>query len=333
MKQRTLGKTGVKVSSIGLGCMGMSFAYGPANEQESIKTLEESLDLGINFWDTADFYGNGANEILLSKVLKKNRNRVFLATKFGFRFPENTGYRSNSDGSFIDCSPAWIKKAIEGSLKRLGVETIDLYYAHRIDPKIPVEETVGAMSKLVEEGKVRYLGLSEASASSIIKANRIHPITALQSEYSLLSRDVEKEILPLTRELGIAFIPFSPLARGLVTSKFDATKLTQDDFRKSLPRYNGSNLENNLQLSEAFRLLAEKKKATPSQMALAWLLSRADNIIPIPGTKRTEYLQENAKAVDIEITEADQEALEELLKKYPHIGERYDQKRSAQTSK
>ncbi len=240
MNYKTLGKTGEKLSAIGLGCMGMSFAYGQADEQESIRTLYKALDSGINFWDTADMYANGKNEELISKVLVPNRDKIFIATKFGFRFKNNEAGPSNSANTYFDGSPEWIRQAVDNSLQRLRIDTIDLYYAHRIDPNVPVEETVGAMAELVKAGKVRYLGLSEASAESIRKANAIHPIAALQSEYSLLTRDVEESILPVVRELGISLVPYSPLARGLFNNINEVQQLEDSDFRKKFTTLSGS---------------------------------------------------------------------------------------------
>ncbi|MCW3162530.1 aldo/keto reductase [Chryseobacterium oryctis] len=323
MEFRKLGKTGQGLSAIGLGCMGMSFAYGPSDEQESINTLHKALDLGVNFWDTADMYGNGENEKLISKVLVPNRDKIFIATKFGFRFKGEKASHSADSGTYFDGSPEWIKKAVDFSLQRLKIEEIDLYYAHRVDKNIPIEETVGVMADLVKAGKVKYLGLSEASPESIRKANKIHPITALQSEYSILTKDVENEILPTIRELGITLVPYSPLARGFFSNINEIQNFANEDFRKTLPRYQAEYLENNRKLAKEINDFAESKGIKGTQLALAWVLNQGNDIIPIPGTKRIKYLEENIAAASIKLSKSDLEIIDSILKKYPNVGERY----------
>ncbi len=299
--------------------MSMNHAYGEPNDEESIATLEKAIEIGINFWDTADVYANGRNEELVAKVLQPNRKKIFIATKFGFRM-DAEGKLSTFDGS-----PAYIKTAVEASLRRLKTDVIDLYYAHRIDPNVPVEEMVGAMAELVKEGKVRFLGLSEASVNSIRRAHAVHPISALQSEYSLLTRDVEKEVLPLCKELGISFIPFSPLARGLMTNTLDLNALGEKDFRRGLPRYQQAYAENNTNLAAAFAEIATAKGCTPAQLAIAWVLAKGENIIPIPGTKHRKYLVDNAGAVDVLLSSGDLQNIEALLTRFPNIGDRYNE--------
>ncbi|OGX86090.1 aldo/keto reductase [Hymenobacter lapidarius] len=316
MKTRELGRTGQQVSALGLGCMSMAsdYAYGPSDEQEALATLHHALDLEVTLWDTADIYGFGANEELLRQVLVPNRARVFLATKFGF-------VADGQGGSAVDVRPERIAAACDASLQRLGIETIDLYYAHRIDPAVPVEEMVGAMAALVQAGKVRYLGLSEASAASLRRAAATHPIAALQSEYSIFTRDVEAEILPACQELGISLVPFSPLGRGLLTNP--GPQLAEKDLRRSMPRFGEEVGDANTTLLAGLHQLATEKGISTAQLALAWLLAQDAHLIPIPGTKRRKYLDENAAAAEVELSVAESHRLQALLAAHPVVGARY----------
>jgi aryl-alcohol dehydrogenase-like predicted oxidoreductase len=316
MKTRELGRTGQHVSALGLGCMSMAsdYAYGPSDTQEAMATLHRALELGVTFWDTADIYGFGANEELLRQVLVPNREKVFLATKFGF-------VADGQGGSRVDVRPERIAAACDASLQRLGINTIDLYYAHRIDPAVPVEEMVGAMAALVQAGKVRFLGLSEASAASLRRAGATHPIAALQSEYSLFTRDVEAEILPACRELGVSLVPFSPLGRGLLTAP--GPQLAEKDLRRSMPRFGEEVGDANAPLVAGLHQLAAEKGISTAQLALAWLLAQDAHIIPIPGTKRRKYLEENAAAAAITLSETEAHRLRELLAAHPVVGARY----------
>lgn len=305
MKTRRLGTNGPTVSSIGLGCMGMSEFYGSHDERESLATIDRALELGIDFLDTANVYGPHTNEELVGKSLRGRRNRFFVATKFGIvRDPANPDRRG------VDGSPAYVRECVEGSLRRLGIDTIDLYYQHRVDPRTPIEETVGTMARLVEEGKVRYLGLSEASPRTLERAHAIHPITALQTEYSLWTRDPEPEVLPTCRRLGIGFVAYSPLGRGFLTGAIKSLDdFDEDDYRRKSPRFQGANFERNLLLAEKVRELAAQSGVLPSQLALAWVLAEGDDVVPIPGTKRRKFIEENAAAVDLELSRALVEAL------------------------
>ena len=317
MKQRNIGSI-LAVSEIGLGCMGMSEFYGPTDDAQSLATLERALELGVTHYDTADMYGGGHNESLLARFLAGKRDRVVVATKFGIvRQPGEYARR-------IDTSPAYVAQACDASLKRLGVETIDLYYAHRVNPEIPVEETVGAMADLVKAGKVRALGLSEVSAATLRRAHAVHPIAALQSEYSLWTRDVEAAVLPACRELGISLVAYAPLGRGMLTGAVSSPdQFAENDFRRIAPRFAGDNFDRNLALVEQVNALAAQKGCTAGQVALAWLLAQGSEILPIPGTKRIKYLEENVGAAAVTLSEAEVKALSDALPPGVAAGDRY----------
>ena len=322
MQTRQLGRSGLAVSALGLGCMGMSDFYGQPNDAESLRTLARALELGVNFLDTADMYGPHTNEELLGRFFQEDKNRrakVVLATKFGIvRDPNNPAQRG------VSGRPEYVRQAAEGSLQRLGTDHIDLYYQHRVDPQVPIEETVGAMSRLVEEGKVRFLGLSEAGPDTIRRAQATHPIAALQTEYSLWSRDVEVEILPLLRELGIGLVPYSPLGRGFLTGEIQQFEdFAPDDYRRHSPRFQGENFQKNLHLVNHLRDLAASKGLSASQLALAWVLAQGDDLVPIPGTKRVKYLEENVGALDVQLTPDELRHLDELLPLGAAAGTRY----------
>jgi aryl-alcohol dehydrogenase-like predicted oxidoreductase len=318
MKTRTLGPNGPEVSEIGLWCMGMSAFYGTADEGEARATILRALELGCNFLDTSDMYGPHTNERLVGSTIGSRREEVFLATKFGIKLIKDDDLVNRA----IDGSPAYVHAACDASLERLGTDHIDLYYQHRVDPNTPIEDTVGAMAELVQAGKVRYIGLSEASAETIRRAHAVHPITAVQTEYSLWTRDVEAQILLTLQELGIALVAYSPLGRGFLSGRFTSPdELDQDDYRRHGPRFTGENLEQNLGLAERVKELATERDITPGQLALAWVLHRWEQIVPIPGTKRVSYLEENLAAAEVELSDADVEQIAEAIP--PAAGERY----------
>lgn len=318
MQTRKLGSQGLEVSALGLGCMGMSDFYAGRDEAESVATINHALDRGVTFLDTADMYGIGANEELVGGVVRDRREWVVVATKFG-----NV---RGADGSFqgINGRPDYVRQACDASLKRTGLDFIDLYYQHRVDPEVAIEETVGAMAELVQAGKVKYLGLSEAAPATIRRAHAVHPITALQTEYSLWTRDPEAEILPTCRELGIGFVPYSPLGRGFLTGQFKSPDdLPQDDYRRHSPRFQGEAFERNLDLVRAIEEMAKARGCTPAQLALAWVLAQGDDVVPIPGTKRRTYLDDNLGALDVTLSEADLRRIDTVLPPGAASGERY----------
>ena len=318
MKMRQLGRAGPRVSAIGLGCMVMSGSYGSPNEAEGLRTIDRALELGVNFLDTADVYGPFTNEELVGRALRGRRDSVVLATKCGLLPP------GNPTGNRVDGSPKHIREACDASLRRLNVATIDLYYLHRVDPKTPIEESVGAMAELVDEGKVRFLGLSEVRPNTLRRAHKVHPISAVQSEYSLWTRDPENGVLATCRELGVGFVPFSPLGRGFLSGSVRSLHgLPENDFRRDLPRFEGENLERNLALVDRLSAFARAKGCTAAQLAIAWLLSRGPDMVPIPGTKHPRYVEENVAAVDLELSPAELKEIERTVRPAEVAGERY----------
>lgn len=318
MDKRKLGRDGPEVSALGLGCMSMSDFYGQGDDQESIATIHRSIELGITFLDTADVYGLGRNEDLVGRAIADRRDQVFLGTKFG--------YVRGEDGSFqgVNGRPEYVRQACERSLRRLKLDVIDLYQAHRVDPKVPIEETVGAMADLVGQGKVRYLGLSEASPETLRRAHAVHPIAALQTEYSLWTRDPEDTVLPTVRELGICFVPYSPLGRGFLTGQIKRIEdLQQDDYRRLSPRFLGENFQRNLDLVQHIQALAREKNCTSAQLALAWALAQGEDVVPMPGTKRRSYLEDNVGALEVVLTQEDLARIDRLLPKGVAAGDRY----------
>lgn len=319
MQYRRLGKSSLRVSAIGLGCVGMSEMYGPPPEEaEAVATIQRALDLGLNFLDTADVYGQGHNERLVGKAIKGRRDEVVIGTKFGFL--------RNEEGEYVglDGRPEYVRQACEGSLKRLGVDHIDIYYQHRVDRKTPIEETVGALARLVEEGKVRHIGLSEASPETIRRAHAVHPITAVQTEYSLWTRDAEDGVIPTCRELGIGFVAYSPLGRGFLTGRIKSVDdLAPDDYRRTLPRFQGENFERNLELVRQVEELAAAKGCTPAQLALAWVQAQGEDVVPIAGTERRAYLEEGLGSLEVSLAAEDLARIDEVAPKWAAVGERY----------
>lgn len=322
MQRRKLGSQGLQVSALGLGCMGMSSAYGPGDDAESLRVLHRALDLGMNFWDTAQSYGPFKNELLIGQALKgKRREDVIIATKFAWQFGPN------GEPVVLDSTPANIRKTTDESLRRLGTDYIDLYYQHRLDTKTPIEDTVGALTELVRAGKVRYIGLSEVGPATIRRAHAVHPLTAIQTEYSLWEREVEDKLLPTLRELGIGFVAYSPMSRGMLTGKITKPEdLDQSDWRRTTPRFQAQNFAHNMSLVDAVQRIAAAHSATPAQVALAWLLRRGSDIVPIPGTKKLHYLEENAQAAELKLPETAWQKLDELLTNFHVAGDRYSER-------